>query len=431
VTLAKTRETEDGMIILVPVNDEGEDGAPVSFEQAHVHVGHGPHNDLVLDPDDPATSYEHAMLAVLEGGAIVVCDPTAKPTCIDGVDVTFAPEAERQLKPGDILSFGKGKAIFRVHQIGDAVEPRPRAQPHLRERSPAGGAKRSGRPPPPPPPQGREGAWRVTFQVLSGEQVVREESFCQPLIRIGRMKSSHLLLVDESVSRTHAVVEVTDEGEVLLIDLDSSSGTAVNGARIKKANLKSGDQIDFGKVRALVGYGKVAPSALTAPAPAGAANRRAGAPPPIPADGGFGPPQTQVLSPGDLEAVDGPRLVLRRDDVVEAEYHLTKPQTTIGRLAVSDIQLDDGSVSGRHAMLVAEAGVFLIIDQHSTNGTYVNGQRCTGESLKDGDVIQLGRYELVLVVPHPAGVLPVPKTEILSAEAARAMLGKLGPRGGK
>jgi pSer/pThr/pTyr-binding forkhead associated (FHA) protein len=412
------------MIILVPVNDEGEDGAPISFDQAHIHVGHGPQNDLVLDPDDPATSYEHAMLAVVEGRAIVVCDPTAKPTYIDGVDVTFAPEAERQLKPGDILSFGKGKAIFRVRQIGDAVESRPRAHPvRAREGSAVAGARRSGGPPP-PLPQGRAGATcRVTFQVLSGDQVVREEAFCQPLIRIGRMKSSHLLLVDESVSRTHAVVEVTGEGEVLLIDLDSSSGTALNGTRIKKANLKSGDQIDFGKVRVIVGYGNVA----AVPA---AASHRAAAPPPVPADAGFGPPQTQVLSPGDWEPLDGPRVMLRRDDVVEAEYHLTKPQTTIGRLPDNDIQLDDGAVSGRHAMLVAEAGVFLNIDQHSTNGTYLNGQRCTGESVKDGDVIQIGRYELVLVAPHPARALPAPKTEILSAEAARVMLAKPGRRGG-
>jgi pSer/pThr/pTyr-binding forkhead associated (FHA) protein len=421
------------MIVLLPVDDEGEDGAPMAFDQAHIRVGHGAHCDLVLDAEDSATSYEHAMIAVVGERAVVVCDPTAKPTYIDGADVTFAPEAERQLKPGDILSFGKGKAIFRVRQIGDVVESRPPAPHPRRAREPSadGGAKRSGKRPP-PPPEGREGSgYRVTFQVLSGDHVLREEAFCQPLIRIGRKKSSHLLLVDESVSRTHAVVEVTGEGEVLLLDLDSSSGTAVNGARIKKASLRSGDQIDFGKVRVIVDYSKVAPSAARAPVHPGASDRRAAAPPPVPADAGFGPPHTQVLSPGDLEAVDGPRLVLRRGDVVEGEYQLTKPQTTIGRLADNDIQLDDGAVSSRHAMLVAEAGVFLIIDQHSTNGTYLNGQRCTGESLKDGDIIQIGRYELALVAPHPARLLPAPKTEILSAEAARAMLGKLDRRGGK
>jgi len=70
----------------------------------------------------------------------------------------------------------------------------------------------------------------------------------------------------------------------------------------------------------------------------------------------------------------------------------------------------------------------LVVDQHSTNGTYVNGERCAGESLQDGDVVQIGRYELVFVAPRPALAEKPPGTEILSPEAARAMFAKVGGR---
>ena len=431
------------MIVLVPVDEDGEDGAPLQFNQAYIHVGRGSHNDLILDEEDLAASYEHALITVLEGRAFVVCEPTANPTYIEGADISLAPEDERQLQPGNIISFGKGRSIFRVQRIGDADEAHgpshQKVRVHLHAIRGNHSSERGDDIPPLPQGARDEGDDRgicpITLQVFKGDQMVREQTFNQPLIRIGRMRSSHLLLDDESVSRMHAVVEITPEGEVLLMDLDSGSGTAVNGKRVKKAILKSGDQLDFGKARVIVSYGKAAASAAaTRPAPGvpeRRERRRATAPPPVPHDAELAPSHTQVLSPGDLEPIDGPRLIVHRSGVQQDELVLTKPHTTIGRLPENDIQLDDGTVSGKHAMLVAEAGVFLVIDQHSTNGTYVNGEKCAGESLRDGDVIQIGRYELVFVAPRPARAQKAPGTEVLSPEAARALFAKIGGRRGK
>jgi pSer/pThr/pTyr-binding forkhead associated (FHA) protein len=427
------------MIVLVPIDDEGEDGAPIQFNQPYIRVGHGSHNNLILDEEDQATSYEHALITVLQGRAVVVCEPTAKPTYIDGADITLAPEEDRQLKPGDILSFGKGKANFRVERIGDTDEAGEGAEQQVRVQFRSTGRPQdAGRgdnvlPPPSDESHGRA-AYPIVFRVFKGDQMVREEPFSQPIIRIGRMRSSHLLLVDKSVSRTHAVIEVTADGEVLLIDLDSSSGTAVNGARVKKAVLKSGDQLSFGDIRVMIRYGH-APAGAAASAPAKVAPARRGRgpavpPPPVPAGAEFASSSTQVLSEGEWEALESPRLVVRGRSAGQEEYVLTKPETTMGRLSTNDIQLDDGAVSGKHALLVAEAGLYLIIDQHSTNGTYLNGERCTRETLRDGDVIQIGRYELVFVAPSP-GLEQRPATEILSPEAARALFAKGAGRGGK
>jgi len=66
----------------------------------------------------------------------------------------------------------------------------------------------------------------------------------------------------------------------------------------------------------------------------------------------------------------------------------------LGRHPLSDVRFDaerDLDVSSRHAAVVRQAGTFVVRDLGSTNGTFVNGQRISGDvSLKDGDVIGFG-----------------------------------------
>jgi TonB family protein len=107
----------------------------------------------------------------------------------------------------------------------------------------------------------------IRFQVFKGDQLVREEVLNEPVIKIGKLASSHLRLDDETVSRMHAVVEVTGPGEIQLIDLGSTRGTLVNGERINKAVLKSGDQVSFGDARVVVTFGAAAAAAEPTPAP--------------------------------------------------------------------------------------------------------------------------------------------------------------------
>src|ERR1044072_2943067 len=57
-----------------------------------------------------------------------------------------------------------------------------------------------------------------------------------------------------------------------------------------------------------------------------------------------------------------------------AALPLTKPETTIGRHSNRDILLDDGRVSGLHAINRLVDGAYVIEDQGSLHGTKVNGQ---------------------------------------------------------
>ncbi len=68
--------------------------------------------------------------------------------------------------------------------------------------------------------------------------------------------------------------------------------------------------------------------------------------------------------------------------------------THIGRGLAADLHLDENSVSRRHAILVYRSLGFRILDDRSSNGTFVNGRRVTQVDLKDGDVLALGRVVL-------------------------------------
>lgn len=66
----------------------------------------------------------------------------------------------------------------------------------------------------------------------------------------------------------------------------------------------------------------------------------------------------------------------------------------IGRGLSADLHLDEQSVSRRHAMLVERPGGARVLDDRSSNGTFVNGRRIVQADLENGDVIVLGRVVL-------------------------------------
>jgi hypothetical protein len=72
--------------------------------------------------------------------------------------------------------------------------------------------------------------------------------FVEGRAQIGRSEESDVFLVDPSVSRTHAIVEV-DGMQPVVRDLGSTNGTFVNGERIEARQLEDGDELMFGNTR--------------------------------------------------------------------------------------------------------------------------------------------------------------------------------------
>ena len=65
---------------------------------------------------------------------------------------------------------------------------------------------------------------------------------------IGRNPTTDITLLDEGISREHALVLFDEESSCYVIeDLASTNGTKVNGKRVRSASLSEGDEIQIGK----------------------------------------------------------------------------------------------------------------------------------------------------------------------------------------
>jgi pSer/pThr/pTyr-binding forkhead associated (FHA) protein len=89
------------------------------------------------------------------------------------------------------------------------------------------------------------------------------------------------------------------------------------------------------------------------------------------------------------------KIILKYDDRILGEIALGSYPTSIGRLPDNAVVIDNPAVSGHHARLVPEGEQHFLEDLHSTNGTFVNGQRITRQALADGDVVLVGKHKLV------------------------------------
>jgi pSer/pThr/pTyr-binding forkhead associated (FHA) protein len=92
----------------------------------------------------------------------------------------------------------------------------------------------------------------VTFLVLEGVDKGRVYRNLPIPVTIGREEGNALRLNDERVSRYHAKIQ-TEDGDVILTDLDSTNGTRVNGASVQIRRLRAGDQVSIGRTILLFG----------------------------------------------------------------------------------------------------------------------------------------------------------------------------------
>jgi pSer/pThr/pTyr-binding forkhead associated (FHA) protein len=75
---------------------------------------------------------------------------------------------------------------------------------------------------------------------------------------------------------------------------------------------------------------------------------------------------------------------------------------TIGRSTTADFVLDAGMVSRFHCRVTTTAsGQVEIEDLDSTNGTFVNDRRVRRRLLEGGDLVRIGRVEMVLTEGAP------------------------------
>ena len=111
--------------------------------------------------------------------------------------------------------------------------------------------------------------------------------------------------------------------------------------------------------------------------------------------------ELDAAEPQTWRAVEAPRgaavLVVKRGPNAGSRFLLDEPVISAGRHPVSDIYLDDITVSRRHAEFRSHDGEFRVVDTNSLNGTFVNRVPVESAVLADGDEIEIGKFRLVFL----------------------------------
>jgi len=207
----------------------------------------------------------------------------------------------------------------------------------------------------------------------------------QSEIVLGRAATSDIVLADARVSRSHARIEYSDDGYVL-IDAGSGNGTLVNDAPVKRAHLAPGDLIRLGDstLRYEVAAATPEPEILA-----------------IDTEAELDATLAQSLVPMTLTNNAIPRLVVHTANRTW-DVPLAQDALSIGRHPSNDLVLDQARASRSHARIERVGDGFLLRDLNSTNGTYLGAERIEQRPLRSGDTIRIGDARLVF----KAGFVP-------------------------
>jgi pSer/pThr/pTyr-binding forkhead associated (FHA) protein len=112
------------------------------------------------------------------------------------------------------------------------------------------------------------------------------------------------------------------------------------------------------------------------------------------------------------------KLVILTQGLNGRAHELNVDRTTIGRVEDNTFQIAETSVSSHHCEVLLRGSDVVIKDLNSTNGTFINDQPVTGESvLKPGQTLRLGTVELKL---ETGGAAPASATAAASVSPGAA-----------
>jgi type II secretory pathway predicted ATPase ExeA len=111
-------------------------------------------------------------------------------------------------------------------------------------------------------------------------------------------------------------------------------------------------------------------------------------------------PKPEVTPPAPAHDGAAPvlgRVLVSTEGRTVQELSLRIGRVIVGRTADNDVQIDSRFVSRHHCQLIVSAQACVIEDLNSTNGIYVKAKRVRRQHLNDGDVVVIGKHELIYV----------------------------------
>jgi pSer/pThr/pTyr-binding forkhead associated (FHA) protein len=247
------------------------------------------------------------------------------------------------------------------------------------------------------PPPGYKGTGTRTGGRLVCLTDGREYSVGSQPLSFGRDAGSDVVVAGSEVSRHHAEIRNEPDGYIL-VDL-SVNGTYVNGERIGKTHLLArADVIRIGNDEFRFYADATSPNSPKPAAENPAPPERPASPPEGAAqrlsDTMHGVPEDEPArrnTPPSPEAAPLASLLFRSGDFKGKRLPIKVPVVNIGRGDYNDIVIGDPSVSTMHAKLQRREAIWILTDLGSTNGTFVEGERLSGETpLSPGTTIRFG-----------------------------------------
>ena len=194
--------------------------------------------DVVVSGKD--VSRRHAEIVQTPKGYLLV-DSSTNGTFINESRV----EGQKLLARADVIRIGEENFRFYADTAA-AASPPPPPPPENPQPGPATNAPQAA-PPPSAPGAGGLANLLIRAGTLKGQRLVVKT----PVVNIGRADYNDCVLPDESVSTSHAKLQ-RREGVWVLVDLDSTNGTFVDGERLKgESPLAPGATVRFGDVSAV------------------------------------------------------------------------------------------------------------------------------------------------------------------------------------
>ena len=91
------------------------------------------------------------------------------------------------------------------------------------------------------------------------------------------------------------------------------------------------------------------------------------------------------------------RIIIATEGRTIRELPLAVGRVIVGRTSDNDLQIDSRFVSRHHCQIITGADGSVIEDLNSTNGIFVQGKRVRRYNLNDGDIVVIGKHELMYV----------------------------------
>lgn len=231
-------------------------------------------------------------------------------------------------------------------------------------------------------------------------------------IHIGRSAENDIVVNDKAISTRHASITF-DHSHFTITDMGSRNGIYFGGKAVKKHRLRHGDVVSICKYQLVFDDQKSGEMKESIPGPVTMILDELD--------------QLALASKAEIDKKEEsvpnttdnqqPLLIVKFKDKVLYKYPLADEKTTVGRGAKNQIVLDNPAVSTSHAMVVKKKDGFELSDMKSKNGTFVNDKKISSHSLQKGDIIAIGRHELVFEIDtaadytstqqHPSAANPI------------------------